>query len=275
VVPLDTAEEWQGRIDVMILCGGSASDLPLMTPRLARRFHVVDSFDNHGAIPAHFAAVDRAAREGGRLALISAGWDPGLFSLLRLWGAAFLPEGEGHTFWGPGVSQGHSDALRRVPGVADGRQYTLPIPEAVAAARRGDPARPSRETHRRVCFVAAEEGADRAAIEGSIRAMPHYFAGYGTSVTFLSPEELAREHSALPHGGRVIRCGSAAEGRQTMEFSLSLASNPRFTGGVLTACARGVARQAARGAVGCITMAELAPADLTLLSREELLERFL
>lgn len=272
VLPLAQAAEWQDRIDVMILCGGSAEDLPWMTPLLAERFHVVDSFDTHPRIPAHFEAVHSAAARSGHLALISAGWDPGLFSLLRMYGAAVLPKGETHTFWGPGISQGHSDALRRVPGVADGRQYTLPIPEAEEAARRGGLPLPANLTHRRRCLVAAEEGADLTAIETAIKTMPHYFAGYDTSVEFVPREALGAE---LPHGGRVIRAGQTGDSRQTVEFSLSLESNPRFTGSVLTACARAVHRIAARGMTGCVTMADIPPADLLPLSREEILARFL
>lgn len=270
VLRAEDAERWEGMLDVMILCGGSAQDLPAMTPAMARRFHVIDSFDTHALIPTHFAAVQEAAAESGHLALISAGWDPGLFSLARLYFDAVLPRGQTYTFWGEGVSQGHSDAIRRIPGVADGRQYTVPVPEAVERIRRGEePELSPREMHTRRCFVAAEDGADRDAVIRAIRTMPHYFADYDTTVEFVTQEELVRHHSGLPHGGRVIR---SAEG-QTMEFSLQLASNPQFTGAVLAACARAVHRMAARGAVGTITMADIPPADLSPLSREELLSR--
>ena len=272
VLRADAAEHWADTLDVMVLCGGSAEDLPAMTPRLARRFHVVDSFDTHARIPDHFAAVQEAAADSGHLALISAGWDPGLFSLARLCFEAFLPTGKTYTFWGAGVSQGHSDAIRRIPGVADGRQYTLPVPEALERIRRGEePELTPREMHTRRCFVAAEEGADRAAITRAIRTMPHYFADYDTTVEFVTQEELILHHSGIPHGGRAIR---SAEG-QTMEFSLDLASNPRFTGAVLAACARAVARMAARGTSGAITMADVPPMALSPLSREELLSRIL
>ena len=271
VLPAAEAEGWADAVDVMILCAGSAADLPRMTPEVARHFHTVDSFDTHAAIGRHFSAVDEAARAGGRLALISAGWDPGLFSLLRLWAGAFLPEGQGHTFWGPGISQGHSDALRRVPGVADGRQYTLPLPEAVELARRGGPPLPPERTHRRRGVVVPRPEGDRKEITRSIRAIPHYFAGYDTEVEFLSAEELEARHGGLPHGGRVIAVGEGG----TMEFSLSLTSNPRFTGGVLAACARAVFRMAAEGRTGCITVADLPPALLSPLSRRELTQELL
>lgn len=270
---MDVLPEWEHRIDVLILCGGSAADLPAMTPALARRFHVVDSFDTHACIPAHVAAVEEAAAQSGHTALISAGWDPGLFSLWRLYGEAFFPEGATHTFWGPGVSQGHSDALRRVNGVADARQYTLPIPEAVERARGGvaAPLRPE-ESHTRLCYVAAEEGADRREIEERIRTMPHYFAGYDTKVIFLSPEELAGAHSALPHGGTVIRSGGDGAG---MECRLKLPSNPRFTGRVLAACARAVYRMAEKGRFGGYTLFDVPPVLFSPAERAELISRLL
>lgn len=272
VLSMAEAKQWAGSIDVMLLCGGSAKDLPVMTPTMARHFHVIDSFDTHARIPDHFAAVDAAASESGHLALISAGWDPGLFSLARLCFDALLPRGKTYTFWGEGVSQGHSDAIRRIPGVADGRQYTVPVSEALARIRRGEePELSPREMHTRRCFVVAEEGADRDAITRAIRTMPHYFADYDTTVDFVTAEELRQHHSGLPHGGRVIR----SVGGQTMEFSLDLASNPQFTGSVLASCARAVARMASRGITGGITMADIPPIDLSPLSREELLARIL
>lgn len=272
VLSMAEAKQWAGSIDVMLLCGGSAKDLPAMTPTMARHFHVIDSFDTHARIPDHFAAVDAAASESGHLALISAGWDPGLFSLARLCFDAILPRGKTYTFWGEGVSQGHSDAIRRIPGVADGRQYTVPVPEALARIRRGEePELSPREMHTRRCFVVAEEGADRVAIAQAIRTMPHYFADYDTAVDFVTAEELRQHHSGLPHGGRVIR----SVGEQTMEFSLNLASNPQFTGSVLVSCARAVARMASRGITGAVTMADIPPIDLSPLSREELLARIL
>ena len=272
VLRAEEAEHWAGALDVMILCGGSARDLPAMTPKLARFFHVIDSFDTHARIPDHFAAVQKAAADSGHLALISAGWDPGLFSLARLCFEAVLPGGKTYTFWGEGVSQGHSDAIRRIPGVADGWQYTVPVPQALERIRRGEePELSPREMHTRRCVVAAEEGADREAIARAIQTMPHYFADYDTSVEFVTQEELARNHSALPHGGRVIR---SAEG-QTMEFSLELASNPQFTGSILASCARAVHRMAARGVTGAITMADIPPADLSPLSHREILSRIL
>ena len=279
VIPAAELSDWKDRVDVMVLCGGSASDLPAMTPALARHFHVVDSFDTHANIPAHFASVHEAASQSGHTALISAGWDPGLFSLSRLYAAAVLPEGKTYTFWGKGVSQGHSDAIRRIPGVLDARQYTIPVPEAVEQVRRGgQPELTSRQSHTRLCYVAAAEGADRAAIEAAIRTMPHYFADYDTTVHFVSPEELNANHSGLPHGGTVIRSGVTGlqgECRQTVEYRLQLQSNPQFTGSVLAACARAVSRMAARGASGCFTMLDIPPADLSPLSREELMAQLL
>ncbi len=271
------AEEFTGIIDVMILCGGSATDLPEMTPALARQFSVVDSFDTHARIPEHFDRVDREAFRTGHTALISGGWDPGLFSLARLYMNAALPDGRDYTFWGRGVSQGHSDAIRRIPGVKDARQYTVPIAEAVEQVRAGkQPELTAREKHLRECFVVAEEGADRDRIERTIREMPNYFADYDTTVTFVTEEELKRDHSALPHGGEVIRSGkTSAENGHVMSFSLKLDSNPEFTGSVLLACARAVGRMHARGVFGCHTLFDVAPADLSILSREELRGRLL
>ena len=262
VYAADSAAAHRGEFDVLLLCGGSADDLPRQTPLLARDFSVVDSFDTHAKIPAHFAAVDAAARAGGHVALISAGWDPGLFSLARLYGAAALPEGRTYTFWGAGVSEGHSDAARRAPGVADARAYTLPVVDALTAVRKGEtPPLPPRAMHRRVCYVVPAPGADLAAITRAICTMPAYFADYDTEVHFITAEEMARDHAALPHGGCVLRNGYAG-GMCGMEVSLRLASNPAFTGGVLVACARAVCRAAARGEVGCRTLFDIPPADL-------------
>ena len=274
VYPAADVEQYADQVDVMIICGGSATDLPVMTPMLARSFNVVDSFDTHARIPEHFAAVDAAARESGHTALISGGWDPGMFSLNRLYASVILPEGKDYTFWGRGVSQGHSDAIRRVPGVVDGRQYTVPIPEALEAVRSGSmPELTTRQKHRRECYVVAAEGADRAEIERAIKTMPNYFDEYDTTVTFITAEEMARDHAELPHGGFVIRSGVTGrngEHRHTIEYRLTLDSNPEFTAGVLAALARAVGRMSARGDHGCKTVFDIAPADLSALSPEEL-----
>ena len=233
---------FKDEIDVLILCGGSATDLPETTPALAEDFNVIDSFDTHARIPEHFERVDAAAKKGGRLALISGGWDPGLFSLNRLYASAILPDGADYTFWGRGVSQGHSDAIRRIPGVKDARQYTVPVPEALEKVRAGEtPALTTREKHTRECFVVPEEGADLAAIETAIKTMPNYFADYDTTVTFITMEEMKRDHSGIPHGGSVIRSGCTGldhSTKHTIEYSLKLASNPEFTGSVIAAYAR-------------------------------------
>ena len=261
-------------IDVMVICGGSATDLPKQTPELAGLFTVVDSFDTHANIPTHFANVDAAAREAGTLGVISCGWDPGLFSLARLYASAALPQGADYTFWGRGVSQGHSDAIRRIPGVADARQYTVPVPEAVAAARSGsNPELTTREKHTRECYVVAQEGADLAAIEQAIVTMPNYFADYDTTVTFVSQEELDSNHAGLPHGGTVIRSGRTGvdgEFANTVEFSLALDSNPHFTGSVLASVARAAWRMHEQGLVGAYTMFDIPPALLSPLSAEGL-----
>jgi diaminopimelate dehydrogenase len=276
-VPVFAGEElprFADKIDVLILCGGSATDLPELTPACAALFNVVDSFDTHARIPAHFAAVDAAARASGHTALISAGWDPGMFSLARLYASAILPQGQDYTFWGRGVSQGHSDAIRRISGVVDARQYTVPVPAALEAVRSGqNPTLTTREKHTRECFVVIEEGADAARIEREIKEMPNYFADYDTTVHFISREELQRDHSGLPHGGRVIRTGVTGlegEHKHIVEYSLTLDSNPEFTASVLVACARAVCKLHARGDIGCKTMFDLAPADLSPLSPEEL-----
>lgn len=272
VFAADRVEEFENQIDVMIICGGSATDLPVMTPRLARSFNVIDSFDTHARIPEHFANVDKEAFSTAHTALISAGWDPGLFSLARLYMNAVLPEGRDYTFWGRGVSQGHSDAIRRIPGVKDARQYTVPIAEALEKVRAGlQPELTTREKHLRECYVVAEEGADRALIEKQIKEMPNYFADYDTTVTFISEEEMKKSHSALPHGGQVIRSGKTGGGNShVMEFSLKLDSNPEFTASVLIACARAIGRMNARGVFGCKTMFDIAPADLSPMDPAEL-----
>ena len=274
VLSLDRARDWKDRIDVMILCGGSARDLPEMTPDFARDFHVIDSFDTHANIPAHFAAADAAARESGHIAVISMGWDPGLFSVNRLYASAILPQGRDYTFWGKGVSQGHSDAVRRIPGVLDCRQYTIPVPEALEAVRDGkDPQLTTRQKHTRYCYVVAEEGADKAAIEQAIKTMPNYFAEYDTTVEFITMDQMRRDHAGLPHGGSVIRSGVTGwdgECRQTIEYKLTLDSNPQFTSSVLVACARAAAKMASRGITGCQTIFDIAPADLSPMSREEM-----
>ena len=279
VLKLSDAQSWKDQIDVMILCGGSATDLPTMTPEFAKDFNVIDSFDTHAKIPEHFAAVDAAASAGGHVAFISVGWDPGLFSLNRLYASAILPEGKDYTFWGKGVSQGHSDAVRRIPGVLDCRQYTIPVPEAMDRVRSGEnPQLTTREKHTRYCYVVAEEGADRSAIETAIKTMPNYFADYDTTVEFITMEEMKKNHSGLPHGGSVIRSGVTGlngECRQTIEYKLTLDSNPQFTASVLVAYARAAMRMKSRGITGCQTVFDAAPADLSAISREELLAHML
>ena len=266
-------------IDVLILCGGSAKDLPVQTPLLASHFHVVDSFDTHAKIPTHFKAVDAAAKAAGKLALISVGWDPGMFSLNRLYASAVLPDGEDYTFWGRGVSQGHSDAIRRIDGVLDARQYTVPVESALARVRSGEaPVLTTREKHTRECYVVAKEGADTARIEKEIKEMPNYFADYDTTVTFITMEEMKEKHAALPHGGRVIRTGRTGLGREhthAIEYSLRLDSNPEFTSSVLVAYARAIFRMAQKGETGCKTVLDVPPALLSPLSYEELLAKLL
>ncbi len=266
--------QYKDKIDVLILCGGSATDLPELTPALAKDFCVVDSFDTHAKIPAHFANVDAVAKENGTLCLISAGWDPGMFSLARVYAQAILPEGQDYTFWGRGVSQGHSDAIRRIPGVLDARQYTVPVPAALEAVERGEnPELTTRDKHTRECFVVAAPDADKAAIEQAIVTMPNYFADYDTTVTFITAEEMARDHAGLPHGGRVVRNGRTgihSDHRHTISYSLRLESNPEFTASALVAFARAVYRMKQRGRTGCLTVFDVAPADLSQLSPEEL-----
>lgn len=275
----DRVAELAEQIDVLILCGGSATDLPVQTPAYARLCNVVDSFDTHADIPAHFARVDAAAQEGGKLAIISAGWDPGLFSLARAYAGAVLPEGQDYTFWGRGVSQGHSDAIRRIPGVVDARQYTVPVPEALAAVRSGQqPQLTTRQKHTRECYVVAAPEADRDEITRQICQMPKYFADYDTTVTFVSAQELAEHHSALPHGGVVIRSGVTGENRtnrHTVEYSLQLDSNPEFTSSVLVSCARAAYRLSRAGQTGCRTILDLPPSALHPASGEELRRRLL
>ena len=279
VLPASEAPAWTGAVDVLILCGGSATDLPVQTPEYAALFNVVDSFDTHARIPEHFAAADAASRAAGKISLISCGWDPGLFSLARVYANAVLPEGKDETFWGRGVSQGHSDAIRRIEGVLDARQYTVPIPAALEAVRRGEqPALTARDKHLRECWVVAEEGADRARIEREIKTMPYYFDQYDTTVNFITAAELARDHSGLPHGGSVLRGGVTGwekEHKQTFEFRLKLDSNPEFTGSVLAACARAVHRMSREGMTGCKTILDVPPAYLSPVPDEALRARFL
>ena len=268
------AARWKDEIDVLILCGGSATDLPVQTPEYAKLFNVVDSFDTHAKIPEHFAAVDAAAKEGGKTAIISVGWDPGMFSLNRMYANAILPEGKDYTFWGRGVSQGHSDAIRRIAGVKDAKQYTIPVDSALAAVRAGEnPELTTRQKHTRECFVVAEEGADLDRIETEIKTMPNYFADYDTTVHFISEEELKRDHSGIPHGGFVLRSGSTGweqEHSHLIEYSLKLDSNPEFTASVIVAYARAAYRLAGEGAHGCKTVFDIAPAYLSAKSGEEL-----
>ena len=266
----DKAVQMKNEIDVMILCGGSATDLPEQTPQLAAHFNVVDSFDTHARIPEHFANVDRAARAAKKIGIISVGWDPGMFSLNRLMASAILPEGEEYTFWGKGVSQGHSDAIRRVEGVADGKQYTVPVESALAAVRSGTaPVLTTREKHTRECYVVAKEGADKARIEAEIKSMPNYFADYDTTVHFISQEELNEKHSGIPHGGFVIRSGKTGFNREhnhIIEYSLKLDSNPEFTASVIVAYARAAYRLAAEGQKGCKTVLDVPPSYISAVA---------
>lgn len=279
VCSVQEAESMKDEIDVMILCGGSATDLPVQTPEFAKCFNVVDSFDTHARIPEHFEAVDAAAKEGGHVGIISVGWDPGMFSLNRLYGNAVLPEGNDYTFWGRGVSQGHSDAIRRVEGVKDARQYTVPVEAALRAVRDGEnPELTTRQKHTRECFVVAEEGADLKRIEEEIVTMPNYFADYDTTVRFISEEELMRDHKGIPHGGFVIRTGKTGwenEHSHVIEYSLKLDSNPEFTASVIVAYARAAYRLSKEGAAGCKTVFDIAPAYLSPLSGEELRKHLL
>lgn len=266
--------EWKDKIDVMILCGGSATDLPEQTPEYVKYFNVIDSFDTHARIPEHFAKVDTAAKESNHVGIISVGWDPGMFSLNRLYGNALLPEGSDYTFWGKGVSQGHSDALRRIDGVKNAKQYTIPIESALEAVRAGEnPEFTTREKHTRECFVVLEEGADAAKVEHEIKTMPNYFADYDTTVHFISEEELLKNHSGIPHGGFVLRSGVTGwekENKHLIEYRLKLDSNPEFTSSVLIAYARAAHRLANEGQCGCKTVFDIAPAYLSAKSGDEL-----
>ena len=279
VVSASDVEKYSDEIDVMIICGGSATDLPVQTPALAEKFCVVDSFDTHAKIPEHFARVDAAAKRGDKVAMISGGWDPGMFSIARLYASAILPDGEDYTFWGKGVSQGHSDAIRRVEGVLDAKQYTIPVDEALEAVRRGDaPTLTTRQKHTRECFVVAKEGADKERIEREIKQMPNYFADYDTTVHFISKEELDRDHSGIPHGGFVIRSGRTGEGNKNshvIEYSLKLDSNPEFTASVIVAYARATYRMYNEGARGCKTVFDVPPAYLSTVPYEELIAKML
>ena len=274
VCSVSEAEDWKDKIDVMILCGGSATDLPEQTPKYASMFNVVDSFDTHARIPEHFANVDAAAKQSGKTGIISVGWDPGMFSLNRLYANAILPDGKDYTFWGKGVSQGHSDAIRRVEGVKDAKQYTIPVEAALDAVRNGEnPELTTREKHTRECFVVLEEGADAAKVEAEIKNMPNYFSDYDTTVHFISQEELDKNHSGIPHGGFVLRSGKTGwkgEHSHLIEYSLKLDSNPEFTSSVLIAYARAAYRLHEEGQSGCKTVFDIAPAYLSEKSGEEL-----
>ena len=274
VYSIADAEKHKDEVDVLVICGGSATDLPKQTPEFAKYFNVIDSFDTHARIPEHFANVDKAAKDNGHIALISCGWDPGMFSLLRLYGNCVLPNGQDYTFWGKGVSQGHSDAIRRIKGVKDARQYTVPVPSALEAVRAGkNPELTTRQKHTRECFVIAEDGADKARIEKEIKEMPNYFADYDTTVTFISEEELKRDHAGIPHGGFVIRSGKTGwdnEFNNVIEYNLKLDSNPAFTSSVLAAFARAIFRLNKEGQTGCRTVFDIAPAYLSPLSGEEI-----
>ncbi len=274
VLNVSEIENWKDKIDVLVLGGGSATDLPEQTPKYAEMFNVVDSFDTHARIPEHFANVDAAAKKNGKVGIISIGWDPGMFSLLRMVSDAVLPEGKHYTFWGKGVSQGHSDAIRRIAGVKDARQYTVPVEETVNKVRNGEnPELTARQMHTRECFVVAEEGADKAAIEEQIKTMPNYFADYDTTVHFISEEELKRDHSGLPHGGFVIRSGVTGwekENKHIIEYNLKLDSNPEFTGSVLVAYARAAYRLSQEGKSGAMSIFDIAPKYLSAKSDEEL-----
>ena len=274
VVNVADIADWKDKIDVLILCGGSATDLPVQTPEYAKLFNVVDSFDTHARIPEHFANVDASAKAAGKVGIISVGWDPGMFSLNRMYANAILPRGVDYTFWGKGVSQGHSDAIRRVEGVKNGKQYTVPVDAAVAAVRAGEnPELTTRQKHLRECYVVLEEGADAAKVEETIKTMPNYFADYDTTVNFISEEELLANHSGIPHGGMVIRSGKTGwdeEHNHIIEYSLKLDSNPEFTSSVIAAYARAAYRLASEGQTGCKTVFDVAPAYLSAQGEEYL-----
>lgn len=279
VCSIAEVENWKDKIDVMILCGGSATDLPVQTPKYVEMFNVVDSFDTHARIPEHFANVDAAAQRSGKVGIISVGWDPGMFSLNRLYAGAALPGGNDYTFWGRGVSQGHSDAIRRIPGVKNAKQYTVPVDEALRAVRAGEnPQLTTRQKHTRECYVVLEDGADAAAVEERIKTMPDYFADYDTTVNFISEEELLEKHGGIPHGGFVLRSGSTGwngENSAIIEYSLKLDSNPEFTASVIVAYARAAYRLNQEGQKGCKTVFDVAPAYISSLSPEEMRARLL
>ena len=279
VYHIDKIIEMKDEIDVLILCGGSANDLPQQTPEMAKYFNVIDSFDTHAKIPEHFANVDKSSKESGKISIISVGWDPGLFSLNRLMGQAILPNGSDYTFWGKGVSQGHSDAIRRIDGVLDARQYTVPVKEALDSVRAGEnPTLTTREKHTRECFVVAKEGADLARIENEIKTMPNYFADYDTTVNFITKEELDRDHKGIPHSGMVFRTGKTGlngENSHIIEYKLTLDSNPEFTSSVLVAYARAAYRLNKEGVSGCKTVFDIAPSYLHPKSAEELRKELL
>ena len=279
VYSIDHLPDMQQEIDVLILCGGSATDLPVQTPEYAALFNIVDSFDTHAAIPAHFHAVNEASQKAGKISIISAGWDPGMFSLNRVYANAILKKGQDYTFWGKGVSQGHSDAIRRIPGVADAKQYTIPVESALEAVRSGmNPEFTTREKHTRECFVVADAGADREQIEAEIKNMPNYFADYDTTVHFITKEELAKDHAGIPHGGFVIRSGKTGwqeENNHVIEYRLKLDSNPEFTACVLVACARAAYRMQSEGQTGCKTIVDIPPAYLSDMSGEEIRKYFI
>ncbi|MBQ9729418.1 MAG: diaminopimelate dehydrogenase [Clostridia bacterium] len=273
------AANFADKIDVMILCGGSSTDLPVQTPNLGKTICVVDSFDTHARIPEHVQAVEKAAAQAGKTAVVSVGWDPGAFSIARLYSECFLPKGQTYTFWGKGVSQGHSDAIRRVEGVADGKQYTIPVEEALAAVRRGEnPELTTRQKHKRECFVVLKDGADAEKVEREIKSMPNYFDEYDTTVHFISQQELNEKHAGLPHGGVVIRSGKTGmngENNHTVEYALKLDSNAEFTSSVLVAYARAAYKLNAKGVYGCKTALDIPPVDLSFESRDDLLKKLL
>ena len=279
VVSVNEIEAWTDKIDVLVLCGGSATDLPVQTPEYAKLFNVIDSFDTHARIPEHFANVDAAAKQGGKVAMISVGWDPGLFSLNRVYANAILPDGKDYTFWGKGVSQGHSDAIRRIKGVKNAKQYTIPVESALEAVRSGSaPELTTRDKHLRDCFVVLEDGADAAQVEKEIKEMPNYFADYNTVVHFISEEELLTKHAGMAHGGFVFRTGKTGvngENKHVIEYSLKLDSNPEFTTSVIIAYARAISRMSAEGMTGCKTVLDVPPAYLCKESGDELRAHFL
>ena len=277
VVSVNDIEQWKDKLDVLIICGGSATDLPVQTPKYAEMFNVIDSFDTHARIPEHFANVDKAAKKSDKVAIISLGWDPGMFSLNRLFGNVLLPNGKDYTFWGKGISQGHSDAIRRIKGVKNAKQYTIPVEEALKSVRNGEnPELTTRQKHTRECFVVLEEGADPKQIEHEIVTMPNYFSDYDTTVHFITEEELVKNHSGIPHGGFVIRTGETSVGtKHVIEYSLKLDSNPEFTSSVLVAYARACYRLNKEGQSGCKTIFDIAPAYLINKTNEELISTML